>query len=90
MKKLLVMLALAVVMLSSCADSKTLMINGKETVVEPYGWANSQDVKVPGVVYEVNVGNILWSVLLSETMVIPIWLTGWQIMEPERVAATNQ
>ena len=90
MKKLLVMLVLAIVMLSSCADSKTLVINGKETVVEPYGWADSQDAKVPGVVYKVNVGNIVWSVLLSETIVVPIWLTGWQIMEPIRVVGTNQ
>lgn len=85
MKKLFVLLVMAVIMLSSCADSKTLLINGKETVVKPYGWADSQDVKVPGVVYKVNVGNIIWSVILSETIVIPVWLTGWQLMEPVKV-----
>jgi len=89
MKKLLLVLSLVVVLLSSCADSKTLIVDGKETVVEPYGWADYQDTKVPGVVYKVNVGNVVWSIIFSETLIIPIWLTGWQIMEPVRSSTSN-
>lgn len=73
---------LGVLLLTSCADSKTFTINGKETVVEPYGWANSDAKKVDGVVYEVNFGNIVWDIILVETVVVPVWLTGWELFEP--------
>lgn len=82
MKKLFAILTIGVLLLSSCADSKVLKIEGKQQRVEPYGWANYHVKKVPGVVYKVNVGNVVWSVILSETIIVPIWLTGWEIMEP--------
>jgi len=84
MKKVIAVFIVMIVMLSSCADSKTLNINGKDTVVEPYGWANESSTKVEGVVYQLNVGNIVWSVILSETLVVPIILTGYQLFEPVR------
>jgi hypothetical protein len=87
MKKLIALCLGIVFLLASCADSKTLVVNGKETVVEPYGWANQAANKVDGVVYQISVGNIVWSVLLCETIVAPIVLTGYQLFEPVKTLA---
>jgi hypothetical protein len=69
--------------LTSCADSKTFTDNkGIEFTAEPYGWADYNEVKIDIVIYKPCIGNIVWDVLLSETVAIPIWLTGWQFYEP--------
>jgi hypothetical protein len=68
----------------SCADTKTFEIEGKEVTVEPYGWANS-DTRNPNVHYKLSIGNIVWSVVLSETIVAPIIFTGWYIYEPVNI-----
>lgn len=80
MKKLLIPI-LAILMLSSCADSKTFNINGKETTVEPYGWFDTTKAN-DSINYRVNTGNIVLSVVFSETIVVPILLTGDQLWEP--------
>ncbi len=72
-------------LLGSCANEKTLTINGKQKTFEPYGWADSEKFKNDSVSYEVNVGNIFWSVILCETVFVPVWLTGWQFYEPDHV-----
>lgn len=42
MKKLFGLLLIAIIALSSCADSKTFeRADGTKFVAEPYGWANS-------------------------------------------------
>lgn len=69
------------ILFSSCADSKKFNINGEMVTVEPYGWLNSGD-KNENIIYESNTGNLVWSILLSETIVVPIWLTGYNYYEP--------
>ena len=81
MKKLII-LFIGLLLLTSCADSKTFTIDGKEVKVEPYGWANVDAKKVDGVKYQVNFGNVVWSVIGVETVIIPVWLTGWELFEP--------
>lgn len=85
MKKNLLKLVLFLfisISLFSCADSKDIMIDNKPVYVEPYGWADYETVKNDSVQYRVSVGNVVWSVLLSETIVAPIILTGWYLYEP--------
>lgn len=80
MKKLLL---LSIILLSSCADSKTFKrADGTKFVAEPYGWANYQSNKIDGVIYEACAGNIIWDILTIETIIIPVWLTGWELYEP--------
>jgi len=76
------LLLLASMLFQSCADNKELVIKGKVQTVEPYGWADVNEVKNPDVNYKLCVGNVIWSLILSETFIVPIWLTGWQIYEP--------
>jgi hypothetical protein len=76
------LLLIATVFFSSCADEKTFKIDGETVVVKPYGWGNYQTNRHDSVIYEPVIGNIVWSVILFETIVAPIYFTGWAIMEP--------
>lgn len=90
MKKLLVLLVMALAMFTSCADSKTFKkADGTSFVAEPYGWGNYQAKRIEGVIYEVNVGNIVWDVVLFETIIVPVWLTGWELYEPVSYVEPN-
>ena len=80
MKKL-VLVALCVLTLASCADSKKFNVNGKETTVEPYGWLNPE-TKNDSINYRVNIGNVILSIVFCETVVVPVLLTGDQLFEP--------
>lgn len=81
MKKIMILIV-ALLMLTSCAESQLLTVNGKATLVEPYGWANSGARKVDGVQYQTNLGNVVISIIFVETIFVPIWLTGWELFEP--------
>lgn len=84
MKKLLLSCLVLLTMLTSCADSKKLQIDGKDVVVQPYGWFDTSE-KNENVKYKVCAGNVVWSVLLCETVVAPILITGYQLWEPVSV-----
>ena len=68
----------------SCADSKVINIDGRDVLVEPYGWMNEDIMKNDSVIYKVNTGNVVWSVIGVETVLIPIILTGNSLYEPVR------
>lgn len=82
MKKLFGLLLIAIIALSSCADSKTFeRADGTKFVAEPYGWANYQSNKIEGVTYEACFENIVWDIVAIETVIVPVWLTGWELYE---------
>ena len=83
MKKLF-LAAILTITLFSCAEPKTFKINGKNQEVKPYGWANSDADKNDSVVYQICVGNVVWDIIASETIVAPVILTGYQFYEPVR------
>jgi hypothetical protein len=75
---------LTTVLFIGCADSKRININGKDVIVEPYGWMNESEMKNDSVVYKVNTGNVVWSIIGVETVIVPIILTGNSLYEPVR------
>ena len=81
MKKVKLLLLLMLIINISCADSKTFKIDGKDVVVEPYGWADSNTRK-ENVMYKTSVGNVILSVILCETVIAPVVFTGWYLFEP--------
>lgn len=85
---------MAVFILSSCAENKTFTKNdGTTFTAEPYGWANYQSKKIEGVVYECCFGNVIWGIIGAETIVIPVWLSGWELYQPvnyEEVTNNNK
>lgn len=75
---------LVAVLFVGCADSKKININGKDVIVEPYGWMNESEMKNDSVVYKVNTGNVVWSIIGVKTIIVPIILTGNSLYEPVR------
>lgn len=81
MKKIL--LAVMILALTSCADKKTFTkSDGSTFTAEPYGWANYQTKKIEGVTYECSLENVVWGIIGCETIIIPVWLSGWELFEP--------
>ena len=67
-------------MTMACADSK--IIDGIK--YDTYGLINKDDNKHPDIKYELVVGNIVWSCLLVQTVIAPIYFLGFSIYEPVR------
>jgi len=64
--------------LFGCASPKN--INGIR--YDTYGILNASDKKNPNISYEVSIGNIIWSALLVETIIVPIYFIGFDLYEP--------
>jgi hypothetical protein len=60
-----------------CGSSTT--VNGKH--LDTLGLF-TLDEKEPGVCYTVIAGNVVWSVLLFETLFMPVYFVGFSIIEP--------
>lgn len=70
---------------SGCAKNRTLEIEGKKVLVEPYGlYAEvfEKSRRNPAVEYRLSTGNVVLSVIFSETFIVPIVLCGWYLWEP--------
>ena len=79
-KRILLFLLSASLVFSTTACSDTKVINGVE--YDTYGLLNEDDKKNPGIDYDVVWGNVIWGVLLSETIVAPIYFFGFDLFEP--------
>ena len=81
MKTRLIALLIGVAaMLSACGNDKT--IDGKHYPV--YGVANMEAQKDPNVVYEVSASSVIWGIILCETIVVPVYIIGWDLYQPVR------
>jgi hypothetical protein len=71
-----------VVMLSfvlfNCGSDKT--INGKSYTT--YGLINQDDVKNPEIKYRLVPGNLIWGIILIETIIAPVYFFGYSLWEP--------
>lgn len=83
MKKIFIFAVILTVLLSGCAKSKTFKrSDGTEFTARPYGWMDRNDYRIDGVEYDVCTGNVVWSIVLSETIVGPFLITGVGLYEP--------
>ena len=62
---------------SFCAQPKT--IDGQ--VIQPYGLFNPEDKK-EDIEYKVSMGSVIVGALSFETVVMPIYIFGWNLYEP--------
>ena len=69
---------LLVVALTGCGDTK--VINGVE--YDTYGLFDEDENRNPKIKYELIEGNVVWSVLLLETAIAPIYFIGYSLWEP--------
>lgn len=80
MEKFVVMclVLMMLVSFSGCGDVKT--IDG--LTYDTYGLINESSKKNPDIEYELIIGNVIWSVILVETAVFPIYFIGFSMYEP--------
>ena len=74
------MLAVSVI-LAGCG--KPMTTSKKE--YPTYGLFNESSAKSKDVCYEISVGNIVWSIVLVETLIAPIYFVGWSLYNPVRM-----
>jgi len=69
-----------------CGDDKYVCYNvdGKAEchTFEQFGLFDAGKLENPNVEYDAVVGNVVWAVLLCETIVVPIVVVGWYLYEP--------
>jgi len=80
MNKIIVLISILalILMTSGCANEKEI---GKYTY-QPYGLFDEDEKRNNNIEYEVSIGNVIWGVLLVETIVAPIVIFGWYLYEP--------
>jgi len=79
MKKLIAVLMLVAMLgLVGCGEART--INGK--YCDTYGLINKDEFKCKGVRYKVITGNVIWAIILVETVVAPVYFFGFSLYEP--------
>lgn len=78
MKNVIVLCVLAAILNLGCGEPRVL--DGK--YFPTYGLLNKEDNKDSTVQYEVSSGNIFWAVVLSETVVAPIYFLGFSMYNP--------
>lgn len=79
MKKLIITLLVSV-MLAGCGDS--MVHAGKN--YPTYGLFNEKTKKSSNMCYEIIPGNVVWSVILIETIIAPVYFVGFSMFEPVR------
>lgn len=85
MKKLLIIAFIAIIGLTSCADSK--VIDGK--FYTPYGVLNEGSVKSDSVYYEVSGWALFSGIAFSECIIPPIYVFGYALWEPKMSTAQH-
>jgi len=83
MKKFVAILLLSVFSFWVTGCHNSLVIDN--TRYDPIGVYHSiaePEAEAPNVRYDVVWGNVIWSIILCETLVAPVVLVGWYLWEP--------
>lgn len=78
--KLIALMLMFTMLLTGCGNDK--VINNK--TYEVYGLANEDAYKDPAVVYEMSAGSVICAVIFFETVIVPIYVIGWDLYQPVR------
>jgi len=86
MKILKIILSIILIIsITGCANRKTIKSSENGVSVTrtyiPYGLFDPEDQN-PNIQYRVSIGNVVWSILLFETVIAPVVLFGWYLYEP--------
>lgn len=72
-------------LLAGCGKPQYLG-EGKDKKYYPtYGLFNEGSSKSRHVCYDVSVGNVVWSIIGIETIIMPVYFVGWSIYNPVRL-----
>jgi hypothetical protein len=85
MKKLIATLLISTMLLTSCGHPLVTKVG--DNPVKVYGTVGvfTWDKRSRNVCYELSVGNIIWSILLIETIVMPVYFVGFSLWNPVRL-----
>jgi len=72
--------AVLCICLALAACGKNAYVNGKE--YSTCGFINQSYACSPKIRYEAIIGNIVWGVILSETIIAPIYFFGFSLWQP--------
>lgn len=86
------LIAVLFVFMLGCATSTNVCYTRGDQkvckVVKPYGVFDQGKENI-NIEYSVSIGNVIWSVLLCETIVVPVILVGWYLWEPDGPAQSE-
>ena len=84
MKRLTVVLLMCMMFLvSACGDSKVIPTEKNGNVrYGTYGLLTENTDKNPDIEYKIIVGNVVWSIILIESIVFPVYFIGFSMYEP--------
>jgi len=81
MKKLILLAVFVLMIFASCSENKEFVVNGKNTVIKPYGIFNMKTAN-DSIVYELSMPDVVLSAVFSETLVVPLVSCGFYLWEP--------
>ncbi len=84
MKKSIALIVALSVLLAGCGSPQYLGETQK-TYYPTYGFFNESSSKSKNVCYELSVGNVIWSIILVETVIFPIYFVGFSLWNPVRL-----
>jgi len=67
------------VLLSGCSGGPKVIDGVKYGT---YGIANEKDMRNPNIEYEVSTSSVVLAIIFCETVVVPIYIIGWDLYEP--------
>jgi len=65
-------------LLFGCGQPKKI----EDKIYGTYGLLNSNTKKNPNIYYEICIGNVVWSIILFETVVFPVYFLGFSLYNP--------
>jgi uncharacterized membrane protein len=87
MKKVICFMMIAVFCVTILGCGNTKNING--VTYDTYGLFNQADKKNDAIQYRIIIGNIVWSCILVETIIAPIYFLGFSMYEPVGIKNKN-
>ncbi len=85
MKKSVALVVAMSILLVACGDPEYLGNGPNRKHYPTYGLFNESTAKSKDVCYELSVGNVIWSIILFETVIFPVYFVGWSLYNPVRL-----
>jgi hypothetical protein len=86
MKSFIAVVVMLMFLLIACGDSKTLCFDKHNSAscqeFETYGFIDRDDIKDARIHYDLVTGDIIWSIVFSGSLAVPILLLGFDMYEP--------
>ena len=80
MKRMISIILIVIFLFTVVGCGSNKVMNGVE--YETYGLFNKDDVRKEGVRYQLIMGNVVWGIVLCETIVAPVYFFGFSLYEP--------